>query len=215
MIRTSTHRHTTGIVILFAIIAFCLGCGRPSTLVKYYTLSAASDKTSQKAQDQALKTDGENGLAVGVGPLTFPKTIDRPHIVTRTAGYGLKVAEFHRWGGSLHEEFLNGLCRNLAGVIGTLQVEPYPWESYFHPRWQVYVDVREFDGILGEYALLNVKWRIFDRQSAETLLVRQSAYKETVSESDYEAFVAAQSRLLTAFSRDVGEVLVNLNSRMR
>ncbi len=214
MIRTSIHRHTTGLFILFTIVAFCLGCGGPSTLVKYYTLSAASDPSSpQKEGRQWLKTDGDQGLAVGVGPLTFPKTIDRPHIVTRTDEHELKVAEFHRWAGSLHEEFINGLCRNLAQFMGTLQVEPYPWESYFHPRWQVYVHVREFDGILGEYALLNVKWRITDRKSAQTLLVRQSAYKETVSGTDYEAFVAAQGRLLTAFSRDVGQALVNLNSR--
>ncbi len=202
-----------GRTLIILIVLAGLGCAGPASLVEYYTLTALTENPDAATEHSLLKSGADTNLSIGVGPLTFPKTIDRPHIVTRTGAHKLSIAEFHRWGGSLHEDFLNVLCQNLASLLRTHQVEPYPWETYFNPRWQLYLNVRRFDGVLGEKALLNVKWRLTNRESGEIVLVRQSEFTEAVSGTDYEAFVSAQSRLLTAFSREIVREIFKISPR--
>jgi len=205
MKNTTQNRQSIGRTQIILFLLLCFGCSGPATLVEYYTLSSLTENPDTAVKYSPVKTGDHPNISIGVGPLTFPKTIDRPHIVTRTGAHTLKVAEFHRWGGSLHEDFLNVLCENLAALLGTQQTESFPWETYFKPRWQVYINVHRFDGVLGEYAQLIVRWRLTNRKSGETVLVRQSEFKEALPGTDYEDFVAAQSRILTAFSR----VIVN------
>jgi uncharacterized lipoprotein YmbA len=190
-------------ILIISILLLFLGCAGTTPLVEYYTLTALTENVEQSL----LKSEAGTDLSIGVGPLTFPRTIDRPHIVTRTGIHKLSIAEFHRWGGALDEDFLNVLSDNLATFLRPHQTEPYPWEIYFKPRWQLYINVRRFDGVLGEYALLNVKWRLTNLKTGKTVLVRQSEFKEAVSGADYEAFVAAQSRLLAVFSREIVDAI--------
>ncbi len=210
MKNTTTYWQSFGRTLIFLIILAGIGCAGPASLVEYYTLASLTENPDGAAEPILFKSGAGANLSIGVGPLTFPKTIDRPHIVTRTSTYKLRVAEFHRWGGSLHEDFLNVLCENMALLLGTNQAEPYPWETYFKPRWQLYITVRRFDGILGEQARLNVMWRLTNRKSGKTVLVRQSEFKEAVSGSDYESFVSAQSRVLAAFSREIALEIAKL-----
>ena len=204
------HRLSFGRILIISIFLLCLGCAGTTPLVEYYTLAALADNPNAAVEHNQLQSGVGTNFSIGVGPLSFPKTIDRPHIVTRSGAHKLSIAEFHRWGGSLYEDFLNVLCDNLATLLRPHQTQPYPWEAYFKPRWQLYIDVRRFDGILGEYALLHVKWRLTNRKSGETVLVRQSEFKETTSGADYEAFVAAQSKILAAFSREIMREIAKL-----
>jgi len=203
MKNTTIYWQSFGRTLIILIVLAGLGCAGPASIVDYYTLTALTENPDAAADHSLLKSGADTNFSIGVGPLIFPKTIDRPHIVTRTGAHKLNVAEFHRWGGSLHEDFLNVLCQNLASLLRTHQAEPYPWETYFNPRWQLYLNVRRFDGVLGEQALLNVRWRLINRKSGETVFIRQSEFTEAVSGADYEAFVSAQSRLLAAFSREI------------
>ena len=212
MKNTVTYRQPFGRILIISILLLFLGCAGTTPLVEYYTLTAITENPDAATEPGMPKSGTGTNLSIGVGPLTFPKTIDRPHIVTRTGTHKLNIAEFHRWGGTLHEDFLDVLCENLATFLQPHQAEPYPWETYFKPRWQLYLNVRRFDGVLGEYALLNVKWHLTNRKSGKTILVRQSEFKEAVSGADYEAFVAAQSRLLAAFSREILDAIFKLQS---
>ncbi|MCB1821939.1 MAG: membrane integrity-associated transporter subunit PqiC, partial [Candidatus Competibacteraceae bacterium] len=75
------------------------GCGStPPTA--FYTLSPLS-ASLPTAQTSASRSD----VTIGVGPVTVPEFLDRPQIVTRTTANRLDVDEFHRWGGSLQEDF--------------------------------------------------------------------------------------------------------------
>ena len=58
-----------------------------------------------------------DAVAVGVGPLQMPKIIDRPQIVSRTGVNKINVDEFHRWAGSLYEDFLRVLTLNLSVAV--------------------------------------------------------------------------------------------------
>jgi uncharacterized lipoprotein YmbA len=69
----------------------------------------------------------ERGLAIGIGPVTFPKYLDRPQIVTSTSPYALNMAEFDRWAEPLESNFVRVLAENLALLIPMARFVVAPW----------------------------------------------------------------------------------------
>jgi uncharacterized lipoprotein YmbA len=84
----------------------CLGLQQPS---RFYLLSA--QPSAETTLPIAL---AEPHLAIGLGPIAFPKYLDRPQIVTRTSPYELNFAEFERWSEPLDTNFSRILAENLA-----------------------------------------------------------------------------------------------------
>jgi uncharacterized lipoprotein YmbA len=123
------------------------------------------------------------------------------------------VDEFHRWAGSLNEDFLRVLSANLSILLKTNQVATHPWEDYFKPTYRVVLDVHQFDGSLGEQVMLIVTWTITGRDGRNALLVRKSMLTQPVSGKDYEAFVAAKSVILATFSREIAAEINILRSK--
>lgn len=191
--------------ILTVFIAACRGATSP---VEFYTLNSVIE-TPATAQVAAADQD----LAIGVGPMVIPKTIARPQIVTRSGPNRLEVDEFHRWAGSLREDFLRVLSANLSILLKTNWVATHPWEDYFKPTYRIVLDVHQFDGSLGEQVLLNVTWTITGQDGRKALLVRKSIITQPVSGKDYEAFVSAKSRVLATFSREIATEIKNLLSK--
>src|SRR5476651_2063711 len=54
------------------------------------------------------------GIPIGVGPVTLPKYLDRPQVVTRTASNSLNQADLDQWGGNLADNITRVLATNLA-----------------------------------------------------------------------------------------------------
>jgi len=46
-------------------------------------------------QPDISQTVSDTTLAIGVGPVEFPKFLDRPQIVTRKSQHRVEVSEFH------------------------------------------------------------------------------------------------------------------------
>ena len=88
----------------------------------------------------------------------------------------------------------------------------YPWEEYFDPDYRVYMEVNQFDGRIGDYALLNITWTITGRQPTDLLRVRNSVIKEAVQSANYEDYVAAESRILAALSREIARELIAIHA---
>jgi len=194
--------------ILCLLMVFGAACRGITPPVEFYTLNAAIE-TPATSQVAAADQD----LAIGVGPMGIPKTIDRPQIVTRSSPNRLSVDEFHRWAGSLREDFLRVLSVNLSILLKTNRVATHPWEDYFKPTYRVILDVHQFDGSLGEQITLNVTWTITGRDGRNALLVRKSMIAQPVSSKDYEAFVAAKSRIIASFSREIATEINMLHSK--
>jgi uncharacterized lipoprotein YmbA len=189
-----------------AVIFLLAGCRGPVTPIEFYTLTPLVGIT------EADETAGlGNAVAVGVGPLQIPKLIDRPQIISRDDGNRISVDEFHRWGGSLYEDFLIVLTLNLAALLRTNQVAAYPWEEYFGPDYRIYMEVHQFEGRLGEYAQLNITWTITGRQPADVKRVQHSVIKEPVQSGGFDAFVAAKSRILAALSREMARAILEIH----
>ena len=189
------------------LIFILTGCRSATTPIEFYALTPLIGAT------EADKSAGVgDAVAVGVGPLQIPKIIDRPQIVSRTGVNRINVDEFHRWAGSIYEDFLTVLALNLSSLLKTNRVAAYPWEEYFDPDYRVYMEVNQFDGRIGDYALLNITWTITGRQPTDLLRVRNSVIKEAVQSANYEDYVAAESRILAALSREIARELIAIHA---
>jgi hypothetical protein len=189
----------------FILFVFLLaGCGSTPP-VKYYTLNTLPEM--QQGNIGVVATDN---IAIGLGPVEFPKSLDRPQIVTRKSQNVIEVSEFHRWASSLKGDFLRVLAKNVAVLLPASRVAAYPWSDQFAPTYRVKLDVEQFDGLLGEHVLLNVTWSVVDQEGTNELLVTNSIIKEAVPDKSYESLVAAESQALATLSQEIVNGIVGL-----
>jgi uncharacterized lipoprotein YmbA len=197
-----SNRMLYNFIVLFFILSVS-GCTGTSPNALYYTLSSIE---KDSIADQSTIT--HNDLAIGIGPVTFPDQLERPAIVVQTGKNQLNINEFHRWAGSLQQNFTRVMTQNLAILLKTDQIMARPWERYFKPDIRIAVDIQKFGGQLGGYAELDTTWVIVEEGKDVEAVVHRSEIKETVSGDSYEALVAAQSRALATLCKEITEALV-------
>lgn len=207
MMKIKCRRLIVRITISIIAIVLLSGCRGSTPPVRFYTLNPVIESSEVKTEANVRQN-----LAVGVGPMEIPKSIDRPQLVTRTAPNTLSVDEFHRWAGSLREDFMRALTANLAVLLKTNQVNAYPWEDYFRPVYRIFLDVHRFDGELGSHLVLDITYTITDREGRRTLYVHKSRIEEPVPETDFGALVSAQNRAIAALSRELAQIIIKLEA---
>ncbi len=91
-------------------------------------------------------------MDIRIESVTVPPQVDRTQLVIRQGRSGLQVLETQWWGATLADEIRSALLDQLnvppaqsATPAGTATLQ---------------VDVQRFDSVLGDYALLDVKWRL-------------------------------------------------------
>lgn len=186
-----------------AAALFLGGCGAPSPPATFYTLTAAP------ALMDAPRPVAE-GPAVGITLQAFPEALDRPQIVTRDGANRLKLAEFHRWGGTLKGDLLQVLSENLAARLGAARIATAPWPAYFAPDLRIALEVLRFDGRLGETACLKARWTLTDASGRDVLRQGEASLESSAEGQDYEALVAAQSLALTELSGLIAAQILEL-----
>lgn len=149
----------------------------------------------------------DKGLAIGVGPVRFPEFLDRPQIVSRAGTNRLALDEYHRWGGSLQDDFLRVLGENLGQLLGTSRILVEPAEVRFPLDFRVIADVLSFEGSAAGEAVLKVRWAVLDPYLDQALVVREGSYRSRAKSGDPEAMIAALSETVAAFSRDLADQL--------
>jgi len=178
-----------------------LGCGtsQPS---HFYLLRALSlDSVS------GLSEPKQSNVSLGLGPITFPKYLDRPQIVTKASAHEVELAEFHKWAEPLQENVANVLQENLSALLSTDRIFQYPWKRPSLLDYQLSLDVIQFDGTKSQEAVLKVRWTLVG-EDGETLLVEKTSYfTEPVGGLDYEDFVQAMSRTLDSLSKEIADAI--------
>jgi len=192
----------------FLLLVFFLAACSSTPPVAYYTLN-----TLPEMQQEIPAAVMDDTLAIGVGPVEFPKFLDRPQIVTRKSQNQIEVSEFHRWAGSFPGDFSRVLAKNISILLPTDRVAVYPWGEQFSPTYRVKLDVEQFDGQLGERVVLDVTWMVTDQEGTKKLVVRKSLIEEPVSDKTYEALVVAESNALVTLSRTIVEEIRKLGTR--
>ena len=189
----------------FLILVFFLAACSSTPPVAYYTLN-----TLPEMQQEIPAEVMDDTIAIGVGPVEFPKFLDRPQIVTRKSQNQIEVSDFHRWAGSFPGDFSRVLAKNISILLPSDRVAVYPWGEQFSPTYLIKLEVEQFDGQLGEGVVPDVTWMVTDKEGTNTLVVRKSRIKEAVSDETYEALVEAKSNGLATLSGTIVEELRKL-----
>lgn len=192
-------------VLGLSLIVFtgCLNLGEGThDATKFYVLSPLS--TSEVKTEVPGDT---KPVAIGLGPVTFPEYLNRPHIVARSSGNQLQMAEFARWAEPLVENFSRVFAENLSVLLSTDRIVPYPRKKSMPTDYQVTVDVIRFDGTPGEKASLVVRWTVLGDDGEKVLQKKKSSLSEPTDGQGYEALVSAESRLVTALSREIAAAI--------
>jgi hypothetical protein len=200
-----------------------VGCAS-SPPSRFYTLTPLAE-----AEGRSVDISGGE-LAVGIGPVVFPQFLDRPQLVVRDSSNRLSLEEFNRWGGTVQDDFLRVWGENLAYLLGTSRIIIFPSESRMPLDFRITAEVVSFEGRPADEAVLKVRWSVMDERLERALAAREDLYRCPIRADDggepdtatagafgntdtglsaqrSEAIVAAMSRCLGQFSRDVAAVV--------
>ncbi|EXJ13383.1 PqiC family protein [Imhoffiella purpurea] len=193
-------RIRTGAIGL-SVAAMLLGCAStpPSS---FYTLAPMAPAAGEAERSW-------QALSVGLGPVTFPVFLDRPQIVARETGNRLMIDEYHRWGGTLQDDFLRVWSENLGRLLGSSRILVLPSDIRYPLDYRVGAEVLAFEGTERGEAVLKVRWVVLEPARDRVLLVREDRYARPWSgaETDRDALIEALSGVLADFSRDVARAL--------
>ena len=187
---------TVWLAALALALTACFGGAKPS----FYALSSSGD-----APLAAKPT-----LGLAVGPIEFPRYLDRPELVTRDGANQLVVADAHRWGGSLRNEILRVVADDLGRLLGTSRVVMYPTEPRFKADYRVLLDVREFERVAGGDVVLRVRWTIASMPGGAAVFVDESRIAQPVASSAWKDVVAAESAALASLTSQIAQRIAAL-----
>jgi len=190
-----------GLTVLLAVLL--AGCAGQSPRSNFYTLSAEAKPLAEVAGNCSSQ-------AVSVGPVSWPRYLDQPRIVTRVGANRLDESEFNRWGGSLEDGFIRTVIKNLSELLHSERVVNYRRSEHFAPVYRVEITVDRFDGQMGENVVLDAQWSIIAEASNKLEMVRSSLIQKNVSATGYEALVNASSLAVTQLSEEIAVQLDRL-----
>jgi len=173
---------------------------------KFYLLTPTADTAAATGSTQS--TSGN--FTLGLGPITLPKYLDRPEIVTRMAPNRLELSKEDRWGESIQNGFTRAMERDLAAQAGAAIVV-FPWYSTVHIDMQVQIDVYRFETDAQGTATLSAKWTILDSTGKNILYTVESNLTQPSKPGD-------ETEAAAALSRDVGDLsgqIANMLQQLR
>jgi len=176
------------------------GCGR-STPSQFYLLS---DMPSKQARVVHLPKNA----VVGIGPVTFPKYLNQPQIVTRKNLNHVSLNEFHRWAEPLDDNFKRVLTENMTKIFRGRHVASYPWQMSDNVTHQVKLSVQRFDATENGRVICSVSWQIWREQDHKLLRTKSHTYQEYLgAKFDYSQVAACMSEIIGRLSRDIARDL--------
>ncbi|WP_448724191.1 PqiC family protein [Pseudomonas farris] len=147
--------------------------------------------TLTPAQPGVASSSGE----IQIEAITVPPQVDRPQIVIRQGNVGLAILETEWWGASLVDELRSALVDQL--VNNNLQ-----------RRVSLRLDVQRFDSIPGQYALIDVRWRLRSLGNGDAAMITCRSTLQTAAGASIDDLVVAHQnnvkRLAAAISQAVG-----------
>jgi uncharacterized lipoprotein YmbA len=191
----------SGIAVFLAL--WLVGCAGQTPRSYFYTLSAEAKPVAGMGENCSKQ-------AISVGPVSWPRYLDQPRIVTRAGLNRLEEDEFNRWGGSLEDGFVRTMIKNLSGLLNSELIVNNRRSEHFSPVYRVEIIVNQFDGQLGEAVTLDAKWSILAEVSNKLYVVRTSTIQKAVSGPGYESFVNASSLAVAQLSEEIAVQLDQL-----
>lgn len=186
-------------IFLVTLLSSCINTPLPD----YYVLTPQRSGT--------LVSRDMSAVALGLGPITIPETINRANIVTPLDSNQLEVAEYHRWSEPLIDNISRVVITNIADRLGVNKVYAYPWLGN-QIDYQVKIDVLQMTGTPDGSVYLQARWQILTGEKPRQLLeTRISEFRQQVSGEGYSAMVSAYSGAVSALSDEISQALAEIS----
>lgn len=140
---------------------------------------------------------------VGVGPVRLAEYLDRREILVRNSRNEIELLGLSQWAEPLAEALARAVADNLAVLLQSHRVVQFPWRPAVPVAHQVLFQVIQLDGRLGEEVVLRAGWQIFTGDGRKLLDSGLAVIRERAADPSVEALVAAHSRAVERFSREL------------
>jgi len=175
------------------MLAASIGLGACSSPVThYYTLQDTAPSAPSRLAAPSFQFEM---LAV-----RMPVQVDQPQLVVRQDRGNL---ENDRWSAPLADEFHDALTDRLERQLGTRDLAGLPKDAQ-KPVLSVQTDVRRFDSLPGQYALVDVVWSLGMRGGAQPrrTLTCASQIRETAG-VELSSLVVAHQRIIDQLAKQI------------
>jgi len=193
------------LLLVSACSPFGSGTRQPT---KNYVLSSLF---SEETQPQPVADLSDLGILVG--PINIAMYLDRSDVIIRNSQNEVVIADFSSWAGPLPENFSRVLAENLSLWLNTKKVAIFPGSRLAFFDYNVSMNVTRFDGRPGDKAQLRARWVIMDKKRKTMLFNEHTILSQPTENDSIEALVAAQSRLVADFSREIAEAIKDLAAK--
>lgn len=138
--------------LLASTVALALTLSACSTTpTHYYTLIAPATQAPTHVAQAPFQFEMQ--------PVLMAVQVDQPPLVVRQGDGSLAILENERWGAPLGDEFHDALTGELERRFGSRDLAGLPKQSD-QPVLSIRTDVRRFESVLGQYALIDVVWNL-------------------------------------------------------
>ncbi len=185
--------------IIYIVIVILTGCAHTEPS-KFYVLSPIKDTAPP-----SVLAAGEKYI-IGVGPITFPKYLNRSQIIRFSSDNEVVIEEFHRWAEPIEQNFSRVLRTNLSRLLASSYAIEYPWKRSMNVHFQVVLDIHQFEVGPDGTVSLNAHWSMFNLlKNKKHEIVRTFNYNKRLGETNYSKIVALQSQALENLSQDIAK----------
>jgi uncharacterized lipoprotein YmbA len=137
-------------------------------------------------------------------PVRVPAQVDQPQLVVRQGGQGVALLNGERWIAPLADEVRSALSADLMRALPGQNVSGLPADG--KPVLRISLDLRRFDSLPGDYALIDAAWSLRLSQPANgATLACTSQIREPV-EAGYDALVQGHQQALQRLAEQIGRV---------
>ncbi len=197
-------RPSTAILLTAAaglLLSGCIGFGTTRE-TRLYVLSSLTPADVEQG------TRPEEGMALGVGPVTIPSYLNRPPLLWRTGPNELQRAEFAQWAEPLEDNVARVLGNNLGLLIPTDRISVFPFPAAAPIEKSVQVEITRFGLDADRSVALAARWRLIRANGRELIPMRKSFYRVETEGFGHAASVAAMSEALARMSRDIADAIL-------
>jgi uncharacterized protein len=181
-------------LISIAIVAVAT-CGCSTTPARFYTLDSTASPDGAPAAH----------IAVTVGPVTVPASVDQPEFVVQVASNRVELDEFNRWAAPLNDSIARAVAGDLSALLGTADVTTSPMANFIS-AYSVTINVQRFESTRNQGVLLDAVWAVHQTAGGATRSGRTVA-QEAAQGDTYDALAAAHSRALTRMSGEIAAAI--------
>lgn len=193
------------IASLFAMVVTVGGCSVLSPQrdrSRFFVLTASANSQSFVNAAAGASQD----ISVGLGPITIPRYLDRPEVVTRISQTELAVSDTDRWAEPLKACVASVLAQDLSIELPSLHIVSFPWPRATRIQYGVSVKFLRLERTGNGKAEVQATWTI-RRNPTNTLVQRGTTSVSRSAGADQSSTSAALSAGVAQVAREIAQAL--------